>query len=112
MEKPLVYLACPYTHEDPEVMKKRADIAAKKAGELIKKGFIVFSPLSHSIALAEANDLPESWEFWKEQDIGFLKCCNHVFVIAIDGWQESTGVTEEIIWARENNVPVTFIRGL
>ncbi len=46
MEK--IYLATPYTDFDPAVRAARFFAVNKVAAHLMKKGFLVFSPISHT----------------------------------------------------------------
>jgi hypothetical protein len=44
--KELIYLACPYTHNAPEIMEERYKSATSAAARLIEKGHVVFSPIT------------------------------------------------------------------
>lgn len=111
MKKPLAYLACPYSHPDKAVREHRYRVATKTAGRLIKKGYTIFSPITHSHPIHEMSKLPTDWEFWKKQDMDYLSCCSRLFVIKIRGWRESVGVQEEIRIAIKSKIPIEYIRG-
>ena len=59
MEKELVYLAVPYTHEDPEIREKRFKAVSKVAGKLLNEGEMIFSPISHCHPIALECSLPK-----------------------------------------------------
>ena len=106
----LVYLACPYTHPEPHIQAKRFHIASRAALWFMQKGWIVFSPLSHTIPIEEQSDGPLGWEaFWQKQDFAMLKRCDRLFVLKIEGWKESVGVRDEIKWAEQLSMPISYI---
>ena len=109
MDKPLTYLACPYTHPREEVRLERFQIANRAAGILTARGLVVFSPISHSHPIALAHAPPTHWEFWEAIDRAYLSVCSQMYVLAIDGWQESRGVNAELRIAAEFEIPVTLI---
>jgi len=115
----LVYLASIYSvpHEDgtpPTIqeMKERTAIATKKAAEIMQEGYNVFSPLSHSDPIADY--MPErfrtSHNFWLSVDCDMLKRCDELWVLMLPGWERSYGISQEIEFAEENNIPIKFIK--
>ena len=48
MSKLFVYLAAPYSHEDPKVMEARFHAINKQAARLMSEGYIVHSPISQN----------------------------------------------------------------
>lgn len=93
MNKPLVYLASPYTHPDAVVREIRFKHALLAAGKLLEEGFTVFSPIVHFHPIAEAYKLPTDWAFWENLCRQYLSVSNRLIVLEIPGWEESTGVT-------------------
>lgn len=51
--KKKIYLCHPYSHPDPAVRRQRFESANDLAGRLMRSGFVVFSPLSHSVPIAD-----------------------------------------------------------
>jgi len=106
--KPLLYVASPYSHPDPEVRLARYWAAVKKAAELMKAGNNVFSPISHTheigLILGDAVD----HDFWLSQDRAILRHCDKLVVLLLPGWSESKGVAEEIAFARVIGIPVGY----
>ena len=105
-----VYLACPYSDPDPEIRTSRvraADIAAAYLME--EKGYVVFSPLTHSHAIAEYLDNHLSHEFWLSQDASHILTCNKVIIYRIVGWDNSFGVAWEIGFATGQKISVEYL---
>ena len=94
-----VYLAAPYTHGDRSIENARARAINSHAARLMGGGHIVFSPISHSHQIAMENDLPTTFEFWQVQNHAFIDWADMVVVLALDGWKESRGITDEIEYA-------------
>lgn len=108
-DRPLVYLACPYSHPERAVRVARFEAANRAAGVLMRGGLLVFSPISHTHPIAEAGGLPLGWEFWEAFDRAYLGISHSVYVLRVDGWRESKGVTAELRIAAEMGLPVSFI---
>lgn len=106
--RPLVYLACPYSHQDRDVRVRRFESANRAAGALMGRGLIVFSPISHTHPVAEQCELPKGWEFWEQFDRAYLGCCHSLYVLCIEGWRESVGVNAEIKIADELGLEVLW----
>jgi len=106
--KGLVYLATPYSHKDPAVQERRFRVVNAVAAALMREGFPVFSPISHTHPIAQAGDLPGDWDYWEEYDRVVLSACSMMIVVAQPGWIESKGVTAEMDIAREMGIPIEF----
>lgn len=100
-----IYLAAPYTHPDPEIVKYRVDKINETAALLMSEGHIVFSPISHSHYIAVDNDLPTGFEFWQEMNHSFIDWCDVVYVLYLEGYAESKGVADEIEYCKKTNTP-------
>jgi Domain of unknown function (DUF1937) len=99
--KPIIYLACPYTHEDPALRDARFHQATRAAARLIEKGEIVYSPITmtHPIDLvlaAESGTLGS--DYWVAFDEAFMAFCDEVVVLMIEGWDKSSGIKREIAY--------------
>lgn len=109
LTKPLVYLACPYSHPDAVVREIRFKQASIASGKILGKGEIIFSPITHFHPIAEQYKLPTDWPFWEKVCRTYLSVCHKVYVLMIPGWEESVGVTEELKIAKELGLDVEFI---
>jgi nucleoside 2-deoxyribosyltransferase len=104
MGMPKIYLAVPYSQDKERGLRA----ACKGAARLMTEGNIVFSPISHSHGIdAFLGGAP--WEMWRKTDLFLLEACDQVTVIMLPGWEKSTGVTAEIMHAREKGIPVHFL---
>lgn len=105
----MIYLASPYNHEDPAVRESRYDAAMKACADLLIAGEHVFSPIVHCHELAKRYELPPGFEFWRDYDHAFLRLCDRMVVLKLDGWKESRGVTAEIELAKELAMQIEFM---
>lgn len=94
-----IYLACPYSSSNKDTMLLRFRAACKYAGELMQQGYIVYSPLSHSVPIADQMDNHLDHAFWLRQDESFLEWADEIWVMDLPGWNQSKGVQYEIEWA-------------
>jgi hypothetical protein len=100
MQQKKIYLACPYSHDDVLVRIKRAEQVSKVAAKLMKEGYLVLSPISHSHLICTFSDLKVDFETWKALDTSLLNWADNLVVLKLDGWEKSKGVTEEIAIAK------------
>ena len=105
----IIYLACPYTDADYRVRAERVTEADRITGLLMELGFVVFSPITYSNALNGFAPLNYG-DRWYDFDLAFLRKCESVYVLCMEGWEESKGVTLEIKTAKELGMMVRYIR--
>ena len=105
----MIYLAVPYSHDNPKVREVRFEAANRAAAILIQKGHHVFSPISHTHPIALCGDLPKGWEYWEEYDRIMLGACDTLAILRLDGWRESTGVQAEIKIASETKMVIFYV---
>jgi hypothetical protein len=100
----MIYLAQPYTNSPDE-----SYLAALRyvAGAL---PVVIFSPIIHYHEVARTSDLPVDFRFWSQINHHFLARSSALRVLTLPGWDTSRGVRQEIEWARELNLPVTFTK--
>lgn len=104
----MIYLASPYSHPDPAVRLARFEAANRAAGELMRQGLIVFSPISHSHPIATICDLPLEFDFYMASARYFIQRARMMIVLTLQGWMESRGVMAEIDMARDYGLPVEY----
>lgn len=105
-----IYLAIPYM--GPKGQEERNfQIANNVAGHLMREGYIVFSPISHSHPITRECELPKDWNYWKEVDTEFIKWCDALYVIFTSKEEilASEGVIAEIKIAEELNKEIVFV---
>lgn len=107
--RPLAYLAVPYSDPSPAVREMRFIEVNRVAAKLMREGVHLFSPISHCHQIIKDNDLPQGWEFWERYDRAILACCHKLYVLMLDGWQESVGVSAEIKIAEEMGIPIEYV---
>ena len=71
------------------------ELANRVSAELMNKGHIVFSPISHSHPIAESQSLPGTWDFWQRFDTAFIEWCDEVWIIQHPMTDQSKGVKAE-----------------
>jgi hypothetical protein len=103
----LIYLASPYTHEDPIVMQERYERVCEYTAKLKRAGRYVFSPIAHCHGPA-LHGLPKDYEYWKGYCELMLPKCDEMVVLMLDGYMESRGISEEVLIAKELNRPIWF----
>lgn len=104
----VIYLATPYSHRDPLVREMRYQKALKAEHTLISRGYAVLGPINMCHVMSMMYNMATGYEEWKERDREFIRRSDEVHVLMMHGWQESVGVTDEIEYAKENNIPVIY----
>lgn len=95
----MLYLASPYSHPDPIVVKTRVLLTMQCCAALIRAGHFVWSPILHSHAMAERESLPIDAGFWGNWSRDFIRRADGLYVLKIAGWEESKGVQAEVEFA-------------
>lgn len=108
-ENRLLYLAAPYSDNDPEVEKTRFRKTCEIAAKLMANGIAVFSPLANSIPAVELGGLRISHAEFMRFDNIILRRCDELLVLALAGWRASRGVQEEIQEAMALRKPVSIV---
>lgn len=106
----LWYMASPYSHTEQAVMASRFEAAAEAAAELMRAGWILFSPITHTHPIAQY-DLPKGWEYWQKYDEVMISKCDGLIVLQLPGWDTSRGVQAEILIAARLGLPAIFWEG-
>lgn len=104
----MIYLASPYSHPDAAVRDARFEAACRATAELVLAGRVVFAPIVMGHPLV-AHGLAGDWQFWERFDRAVLERCDALYVLQLDGWQESAGVRAEIDIAIDLGLPVAFL---
>lgn len=105
----MIYLASPYSHPDPAVVKYRYQATRSQLAKMLDAGVYVYSPVVHFHHVAKHHELPTDAKFWSNHNRHMLNLANRMDVLCLDGWEESAGVGEELGWAKEFRIPVRLI---
>lgn len=106
----MIYLASPYSHDDPDIREERFEAVCGVAAELMAEHIVVFSPIAHTHPIAEHGNLDGmDADFWLKFDKEFILRSEVVWVLMLDGWRESYGVNWETEFAKEHDIPVGYI---
>ncbi len=105
----MIYLASPYTHENPAVRQTRFEQVCRATAYLMRRGHHVFSPIAHSHPVAEHGALPTDFGYWEAYDREMIHGCAEVWVLRLDGWESSRGVAAEIALADELDKPIRYL---
>ena len=103
------YLAIPYTDPDETVMDYRAELSDIIWADMCNECRIVYAPISNGHHVAKKYGLPRDWEFWKKLDEQFVRASKKVLIVALEGWENSTGVMAEKGIAEDAGIPVELI---
>lgn len=105
----MIYLASPYSHPDPVIKKTRFLLAEQCTASLMNQGVLVWSPIVMCYDITQKFDLPDDAEFWKRYNYDFIRRSDGIYVLDIEGWQESKGVQMEIKLAEAMLLPIGFV---
>lgn len=105
----MIYLASPYTHSNPITMVNRFWDTRKFVAQMIKQDTLIFSTIVHNHDLAYLYDLPTDQEFWWKYNRAMMNAADEVWVLKLDGWEDSAGVQREIEYAQTKGIPVEYI---
>jgi hypothetical protein len=103
----MIYLAAPFSHENPAVMAARLQSLCEFHAMLVRKPprSFFYNPLANAIGAAH-EEIPES--YWVNHGLHVLKSCQALYVLMLPGWENSKGVTKEIAFAHEIGITVHY----
>lgn len=100
-----VYLASPYTHKDEKIMKQRYEDMLFVVNICLQMDLPCYSPIVHwhPASLRHRTNLgrPAEFHHFLVQDLSLVAACYELWAIALDGWEKSKGVAEELDFARD-----------
>ena len=102
----LIYLAALFSHPDSEVSRRRLEQVNRYAAHLLSQRRIVFSPLSHGAPLDSPN-IPNS--VWYALGLRMMEGCDELWLLALDGREDSDGVRLELQRAWQLDMPVYIV---
>lgn len=121
----VAYLASPYTYfsgskeigltkpdnseKAKEVEEQRYEIVTEVAAKLCQIGITPISPITQSHPMAKYCGLKKDFNFWAEHDFSLIAKADMVLALKQQGWEQSTGVKEEVNFAKQHNIPVLYI---
>ena len=111
---PFIYLACPYTSQDPEIRQTRVEVASITAALLAESGKAVYSPITHGHPMSQhlRPSALTDHEFWMKQCLPILAAADELWLLPLDGWQQSRGVQEELAFAQDHGIQITVLTRL
>lgn len=92
----MIYLASPYSHQDPFVRETRYLAVAKKVIEYLQADKFVYSPIVHCHELQKIVPIGTDFNFWRSYNLHMLDLASELHVLNLEGWAESIGVSGEI----------------
>lgn len=105
-----IYLASPYSNPDQAVREYRHRSVLQFTIAQLKCGRTIFSPIVNGVALTESGSRLWSFAHWQEYDLSFLQSwATELWVLCLDGWKDSVGVSTEIAEATLRGLPVKYI---
>lgn len=105
----MIYLASPYTHSNPHRVISRYQNTCHFVAKMLEQGAPIFSTIVHNHNLAKQYSLPTDQEFWWDYNKQMLKQSREVWVLMLDGWEDSAGVRREIDYATVLGLPVEYM---
>ena len=106
-ETELIYVSCAFGRADPSVREKRIELVSKFCAQKMREGFIVFCPLVHNYHILKYG-LPIGWQYWEKFNTELLQRCDRLYVLKLEGWENSEGIRAEVAIARSLNIPIDY----
>lgn len=104
----VVYVASPYTGTEQERKQRHREVRTFVA-YMLQQGETVISPIVHNHSLAALHNLPKDFAFWQHHCINLLRACDKMYVLMLNGWEESVGVQAEIAEGSEMEIPIICV---
>lgn len=92
-----IYLASPYTHDDPDVMQTRYGLALYATSIITNAGYIIYSPIVYGhIIAARYSIYPTDSDWWVRFNRSFIEnWATTLAILKLPGWHKSSGIEKE-----------------
>lgn len=106
-----IYVASPYTHKHKHVEKFREREVTRVAAKLTKRyGYAMFLPITQSHQMVKfMPELGGKFQSWAKIDLHMVGLADELWVVKLDGWDQSVGVIAEIEHAKKLKKPIKYI---
>ncbi len=106
----LYYLASPYSHPDPEVMRERFEKVVMCAANLKDTlDLTLIEPIACGHAKATMVGTRSDFEYWKKSCEIYIQRSDGIIVLMLEGWEISGGVQYEIEYAKSQEKEIIYI---
>ena len=103
----IIFIAGPYSGDrTKESIERNIRIAEQYALALSNKHIGFFCPHAHTEHFTSGKGSHAPEQFFYDMDIDILKRCDAV--LAVPGWEASRGASNEIAWAKQNNLTIFY----
>lgn len=107
----MIFLSCPFTSNLPGQDYERVDDYLIADTLLMRQGVDTVGTLHKMFneKILGDEEMDVTWEFWKAYTYNLIRRCDALYVLCLDGWKDSTGVKEEIIYAKKIGIPIKYV---
>lgn len=106
----MIFISAPYSHKDKKIEAYRYEGICRYAAHLFSNNRTSMSPVMMGHPCLAFEKMPGDFAFWKDYAYEVLSKCDELHVLELDGWNESVGVAQEIIYAGNANIPIKYIQ--
>jgi len=109
----MIYLASPYRHPDPDMVRRRVKLTSFAVIKLAQRGFPIYSPVIHGHAIdmegrRSRRPVPSD-QYWLDHGIEMLELCGEMWVLMLAGWQDSEGIKGELAACDKRRLNVLYL---
>lgn len=107
----LIYLASPYNDPSPTIREARKEAVADCMAYFARTAadVCIYSPIMNWGYVAVKHTLPHSFDFWAQQDFHMIQKSRAVWVLKVEGWEDSYGIRQEMEYANNINRPLFYV---
>lgn len=105
----MIYVASPYSHRDAGVQHERYRLVRDYVAQGITHGLHMFSPILYGHPLAVECSLPPDANWWKNFNESMMRAADSMWVLKLEGWEDSVGVKMEMTYASRIQLPFYLI---
>ena len=102
----MIYLASPYSHNNPAVREERFLQTRAFTIFYLRQTFPIFSPIVYGKDME--TQLGHTFENWQILNDAMVKACTQMWVLQLDGWEDSRGIAHELTLARRLHKQVVY----
>lgn len=105
----MIYLGQPFKHKNVQIEEARYNLALDVTADLMQRGIFIYSPIVNSYNQNLLFNESQDFSFWRPFDFHMMSKADELWVMKIEGWRESAGLTAEIDFAKAMGISIDSI---
>lgn len=102
----MIFISSPYTSNSPLTRQYRVERVTEFTTRMLLQGLVAFSPIVYGEAIKRrSSEIGTDAKTWLFFNFDMLRRCEAMYVLCLEGWEQSEGVKLEINVCKTFGIP-------